>query len=95
MAGRSFQQETRYCPIGFIDNDMGIVTERGERRQLVQADQGLRALTKAGSNNYSRDAKLIREDFRDYFMSDKGQVPWQWSAIHATADCFQNREHDY
>ena len=26
MAGRSFQQGTRYCPIGFIDNDMGIVT---------------------------------------------------------------------
>ena len=77
MAGRSFRQGTRYCPVGFVDNDMGIVTEHGEWRQLVQADQGLRSLTNAGSNNYSRDAKLIREDFRDYFMLQEGLVPWQ------------------
>lgn len=56
---------------------------------MVQAEQGLRAITRAGSNNYSRDAKLIREDFRNYFMSQEGQVPWQWSAVHASEDCFQ------
>lgn len=30
-----------------------------------------------GSNNYSNDARLIREEFKDYFNLE-GAVPWQW-----------------
>lgn len=30
-----------------------------------------------GSNNYSNDARLIREEFKGYFNFE-GAVPWQW-----------------
>ena len=30
-----------------------------------------------GSNNYSNDARLIREEFKNYFNYE-GAVPWQW-----------------
>ena len=92
MAGRSFSHSTKYCPAGFVDNDTENGTQLGEWRDLTQADQGLRAITNAGSNNYSRDAKLVREDFKNYFMSPKGQVPWQWNAVYATVNCFQNND---
>ncbi len=39
----------------------------GEWQSVVERDQGLTPITKAGSNNYSRDAKLVREDFSNYF----------------------------
>lgn len=30
-----------------------------------------------GSNNYSSDARVIREEFKSYFNLE-GAVPWQW-----------------
>ena len=29
------------------------------------------------SNNYSTEAKVIREEYMDYFVNE-GAVPWQW-----------------
>ena len=92
MAGRSFSHSTKYCPAGFVDNDTENGRELGEWRKVTQSDEGLRDVSNAGSNNYSRDAKLVREDFKNYFMSPKGQVRWQWNAVHATVDCFQNED---
>ena len=31
-------------------------------------------------NNYSKTAKQVRDDFKNYFMSD-GQVDWQWATV--------------
>ena len=30
-----------------------------------------------GSNNYSNEAKVIRDEFKQYF-NNEGAVPWQW-----------------
>ena len=45
---------------------------------LTETD-GFVSLSTAGSDNYSRDAKVIRYDFQDYFVSPKGSVQWQWA----------------
>ncbi|CAB4002020.1 Hypothetical predicted protein, partial [Paramuricea clavata] len=62
-------------------------TVGGEWRSVVQRDQGLRHLTRAGSNNYSQSVKLVREDFSNYFLS------WQWVATHSAEDaCDINKQ---
>ena len=32
---------------------------------------------RVGSNNYSKDAKIVRDSFTEYFNSNEGQVLWQ------------------
>jgi hypothetical protein len=36
---------------------------------------GMLNITNLGSNNYSLEAKTVRDNFRDYFNSDAGSVP--------------------
>lgn len=91
MNEKSFGSVARYCPIGFADTEgPGGAQLRGEWRDIVKRDQGLRHLGRVGSNNYSRSAKLVREDFSNYFMSSIGQVPWQWQATNTAGDAFDN-----
>ena len=89
MAGRSFMEGSKYCPIGFGDSDDPTGTKMGEWRELARRDQGMTPFTRVGSNNYSRSAKHAREDFGDYFMSISGQVPWQWYSTYST-EAFEN-----
>jgi len=80
MHGRQFGKHEDYCPAGYAEGDW--------RDNETETD-GLAPLSsKAGSNNYSRDAKQIRDDFRDYFTSPEGSVPWQWDAVTRTSDPF-------
>jgi hypothetical protein len=89
MNGKTFESTSKYCPAGFTDTEgPGGTQLEGEWRSVVQRDQGLKPLTRAGSNNYSRSAKLVREDFSNYFLSSVDQVPWQWAAAHSTEDAF-------
>jgi hypothetical protein len=39
-----------------------------------------------GSNSYSMAAKVIRNNFRDYFISNAGAVPWKNDMVFATED---------
>jgi hypothetical protein len=45
------------------------------RRETVN-DKGTGCLRKVG-RNAKREAKATRESFMQYFISDKGRVPWQ------------------
>jgi len=38
-------------------------------------------LAQQGSNNYSNNAREIREEFREYFVSPQGEVPWQYKLM--------------
>lgn len=78
-----------YCPPGFVDNERsnGHI-EIGEWRSEVQGNTGLLPLNSIGSNNYSRQAKDVREDFMAYFNSKDGEVSWQWEHINRTTDPF-------
>ena len=72
---------SRYCPARFIDQEVHNRRRDGLWRTVVQADTGLQAVGRVGSNNYSGCAKLVRDNFRDYFVSPDGAVPWQTEMI--------------
>ena len=50
----------------------------------VKDDSGLNPLSRNCSNNYSGDAKVVRDMFCNYFNSPKGAVPWQLDMISVT-----------
>ena len=79
MFGRSFNNGKRYCPIGFA---------KGDWAEETIETVGFQALSCTGSQNYTRDAKKVRDDFRDYF-DGVGSVPWQWDLVSRTSDPFQ------
>ena len=86
MHGKSFEA-SRYCPPGFADTENSYGFKKGAWRNEVEAfhsTAGLADIQQLGSNNYSKIAKRIRENFCDYFMSEAGQVPWQLKHVTAT-----------
>lgn len=91
MNGRSFRKSSRYCPVGFTDREgPGGRQLDGEWRNIVGNDEGLMDIRRAGSNNYSRSAKRVREEFSNYFLSSAGQVPWQWHSAHTARSAFED-----
>ena len=40
-----------------------------------------RKIYNAGLNNYSRDAKQMRDDFTNYFVSTEGSLDWQLERV--------------
>jgi len=80
MAGRRFGENQDY----YWDqhSDERVATD------AIEVKGGLLPLMRAGSNNYSKSAKEIRDDFRDYFCSEEGSVPWQWETVLRTRDPF-------
>ena len=63
----------------------------GDWRNDVSCQNGLRNLSKIGSNNYTNDAKTVRDNFCRYFSSDVGAVPWQFYAVNNTLDDFDRQ----
>ena len=68
-----FEEYNSYCPNGFVDSNQIC----GEWRRETQTDSGFLPLSRLGTNNYTRDAKKIRDTFSEYFNSTSGSVPWQ------------------
>ena len=83
MSGKSFERDN-YCPPGFADYRSSNGQRNGEWRAVTQNDNGLVSITQAGSHNYSKDAKQIRDDFCQNFNSPEGEVPWQYDLLSAT-----------
>ena len=78
---REFGPKNDYCLEGFEDDHW--------RKEHVET-KALQSLLSVGSHNYSRNAKKIRDEFRDYFWR-AGSVPWQWEHVSATSDSFDER----
>lgn len=87
MHGKSFESNL-YCPPGFADVETSNGIRRGGWRNEVDGIDGLADIPQLGSNNYSKTAKEIKENFRDYLCSEEGQVPWQLEYVTATHDKF-------
>ena len=87
MSGRSFGNYGAYCSIGYVDQE----TERGQLpgqwRDEASYQAGLIPLSNASSNNYSQDARIVR-DFRAFFNSEEGSVPWQRAMVMSTSNRF-------
>ena len=70
-------KEMLICPNNIVDQEVRSKRKKGEWRLVVENDCGLISIHRVGSNNYSKDAKIVRDSFCEYFNSNEGQVPWQ------------------
>lgn len=66
-----------YCPPSFVDQDFCGVIYPGEWRNETQDTIRLQNIVRMGSNNPSRNAVEIRDQFCNYFVSENGSLPWQ------------------
>jgi hypothetical protein len=60
--------------------ETGIV-EPGSWRGDGTPDNNMLPLGIVCSNNYSNEAKRIRDEFKEFFVTPHGEVPWQYSCL--------------
>lgn len=74
------QSANNYAPEGTFDQENGETGEiiHGRWRNENLTIDNLLPLTQQGSNNYSNNAREIREEYKEYFVSCQGEVPWQY-----------------
>ena len=70
-----------YCPRDFVDFDNHGKRKPGLWRKVIVNDTGMLPIGNSSFNNYSKNAKEVRDMFRDYFNSEQGAVPWQWDIV--------------
>ena len=84
-----------YCPQNFVDQNgrRGRVIP-GQWRQEIGATAGFSKLDRhaRGSNNSSKSAQKVRDDYKEYFNSPEGAVTWQVDAVTSTTDPFDPRK---
>ena len=73
-----------YYPANYVDQENSCGLTPGEWRNY-DSSNGLIPIARTGSNNYSRTAKQVRDDFKDYFMNE-GAVDWQWATVTRTGN---------
>ena len=78
-------ENARYIPTGFVDSEdsSGHIVP-GDWRNVTHEDEGgLTNLPRIRGNRYTFEAGNSRSDFKDYFNSAEGQVPWQLEHVRA------------
>ena len=67
-------------------------TERGllpgQWRDEASYRAGFIPLSNGSSNNYAQDARIVRDNFRDFFNSEEGSVPWKRAMVMSTSNRF-------
>lgn len=92
MSNKEFESSYQYCPPQLIDTDTRSGTQLGSWRSDIAQCEGMVSFqNNFGSNNYSRDAKTVRENFRDFFCEGKGHVPWQTEYVNSVHNNFDRR----
>ena len=74
-----------YCPLSYADRNTGEGFIPGEWRRDADNITGVQELSHIGSNNYSKQAALIRDEFKSYF-NNEGAVDWQWDIVSSTGN---------
>lgn len=64
-----------------ITTDSGMQERNGNWRTVVDGDTGVTSLRQQGSNNYARDASVVRQRFMEYFNGE-GALDWQWNRVN-------------
>ena len=83
------QDAYTYCPHNFVhQNDRRERVIPGQWRQDTGATAGLSRLDRnaRSSNNSSKSAQKVRDDYEEYFNSPEGAVTWQINAVTSTKD---------
>jgi len=78
-----------YCPDDYVDADDEHGLRLGKWRQT---ETELDSIGKQETNNYTRSAKTVRENYKNYFNSEVGAVPWQHKVLTSTSCHFDNEE---
>ena len=74
-----------YCPDGYVDSFDNDLLTLGKWREN---DNRLTSISKQGTNNYSKSDAKVRENFKRYFSSQSGAVPWQTTVLTSTSCYF-------
>ena len=78
-------ENANYVPSGFVDSEDGsgnIIP--GDWRTVVSDDQGgMLGLNRNVGNRYKFEAGKARNDFKNYFNSPEGEVPWQLKHVRS------------
>ena len=72
-----------YCPQNYIDVEGPNGLQLGEWRLDNQNIQGILPINNNTSNNYSEDARMVRDSYKEYF-NNEGAVDWQWDRVNRT-----------
>ena len=88
---RQYQDNYRYCPRDFVDRENSSVRQAGQWRSDINDVHGLVPIQFQGSHNYSRSAKITRDDFKDFFNSEVGALSWQEDHVNSTTDPFDEQ----
>ena len=84
------ESRNRYFPSGYADEETSVGVRAGGWR--AEGDNlGLNEINQIGSANYSRDAKQVRDGFRDYFFSEDGSLAWQLEVVNSTQTTFDKQ----
>lgn len=76
------KNNNRYCPPSYIDAEGPLGFRPGDWRRENSNCDGFVPLSRAGSNNYSKDTKAVRATFKKYFCSSEGEVEWQMGIVN-------------
>ena len=85
------ESRSRYFPSGYADEEASDGVRAGGWRTEGESI-GLNEINQIGSANYSRDAKHVRDDFRDYFFSEDGSLAWQLEVVNSTKTAFDTQK---
>lgn len=80
-----------YYPPDFVEQENTKVEIRGQWYKYVADTQGMVQLNDQWSNNFARIGKEIRDDFKKYFNSVPGSVPWQEMMVNGPENVFDEQ----
>jgi hypothetical protein len=63
------------------ENTQTGIVEPGSWIAEGMPDINMLPLGNVGSNNYSNEAKRIRDEFKEFFVTPQGELPWQYSRL--------------
>ncbi|CAB4002981.1 Hypothetical predicted protein [Paramuricea clavata] len=89
MTGRCFS-DNPYCPPDYVDLELNGSFKLGGWREDNE-NTGMLDITNLSSNNYFLEVKTVRDNFRDYFNSNAGSVPWQNEMVTCTSYSFDRK----
>ena len=73
----NFLMQRNDCTAVSGDSVCGEQVVQGNWRELDEAVSNVTNIARQGSNNFSTDAFMVRENFKEYFLSPRGALSWQ------------------
>ena len=78
-------ENANYTPAGFVDceDSSGNIIPGDWRSEVNYDEGGLRHLNQIGGNRYTFEVGRAQDDFKSYFNSAEGEVPWQLQHVQS------------